>query len=119
MTMLVTLEDAKAHLRIDTDDDDPDLVLKVHAASGAVLNYMKSSSVYEPDRDEAGNVMTDAGGKAVYTDEIKFEVRAAVLLMLGFLYKNRDEDADDAFAPGYLPRPVTALLYPLRDPALA
>ncbi|MYZ41414.1 phage gp6-like head-tail connector protein [Achromobacter sp. KS-M25] len=116
---LVTLEDAKAHLRIDSDDDDADLLLKIGAASSSVLNYMKSGVVFEPKRDASGSVELDADGNVVYTRDVRFEVRAAVLLMLGFLFKNRDDDADSAFEPGYLPRPVTALLYPLRDPALA
>ncbi|MNW21504.1 hypothetical protein D3C71_2224620 [compost metagenome] len=48
---------------------------------------------------------------------VKYEVQAATLLQLGFLYKDRDENADGAYDMGYLPKPVMALLYSLRDPA--
>ncbi|MNY54474.1 hypothetical protein D3C86_1903520 [compost metagenome] len=50
---------------------------------------------------------------------VRFEVEAAVLILIGHFYKDRDENADGAFDQGYLPKPVTALLYALRDPALA
>ncbi len=108
MTMLVTLQEAKDHLRIDMPDEDQDLTLKVHAASGAVLRYLKSSAAAY--FDEQGEVIEGA---------LPFEVKAATLLMTGYLYRQRDEDTDREFEQGYLPRPVTALLFPLRDPALA
>ena len=106
MTLLVTLAQAKEHLRIDTADGDADLTLKIHAASAAVLNYMKSASVYET---------VQSGG----TPAVRFEVQASVLLMLGYLNKDRDGDPDHEYEAGMLPRPVTALLYALRDPSLA
>lgn len=110
MTMLVTLEQAKAHLRIDTADEDADLTLKIHAASSAVMNYLKSAIIFEP-------AIVD--GILVYTTVVRFEIQAAVLLMVGYLYKDRDSDPDREYEPGMLPRPVTALLYPLRTPSLA
>lgn len=106
--MLITLEEAKRHLRVDDESDDSDIELKTHAASGAVRNYLKS----------AADAYFDADG-AVIADVVPFEVKAATMLMLGYLYKDRDENADGAFDQGYLPKPVTALLYPLRDPAFA
>lgn len=117
--MLVTLQEAKAHLRIDTDDGDADLTLKIHGASGAVMNYIKGGLLYIQEVDGDGALVVDAGGNPVYTDDVRFEVKAAVLLMLGYLDKDRDNDANREYETGYLPRPITALLYPLRDPALA
>lgn len=115
--MLVTLQEASDHLRRDTSDDDADLELKIHAASGAVRRYLKSASPYEID--SSGNPVTDSSGEPV----VLFEVRAAVLLMLGELYKSREGEQGGEIPTqwgyGYLPRPVVALLYPLRDPALA
>lgn len=127
--MLVTLQEASEHLRRDTVDDDQDLTLKIHAASAAVLNYLKREALaYEPERDEAGSIILDEHGAPVpvLDDEnkpiVRFEVRAAVLLMLGELYKNREGEQDGEIPTqwgyGYLPRPVVSLLYPLRDPAL-
>lgn len=109
--MLVTLQQASDHLRRDTDADDADLTLKIHAASAAVLNYLSVGA----DRflDSSGEMITDSAGDPV---DIPYEVQAAVLLMVGTLYKDRD--ASDAFERGYLPAPVTALLYPLRTPTV-
>ncbi|UVM07055.1 head-tail connector protein [Pseudomonas laurylsulfatiphila] len=106
--MFITLEEAKLHLRVDGDSDDSDITLKTHAASGSVRRYLKSAA--DPYFDEAGEVIPD---------KVPFEVKAATQLMLGYLFNQRDEDSGREFEPGYLPRPVTALLYPLRDPALA
>lgn len=122
--MLVTLDQASAHLRRDTAADDGDLTLKIHAASGAVLNYLKRGSPYVPNLDSAGDPVLDSAGDPVPALDsagdplVLFEVQAAVLLMVGYLYRLRDANDEDAFDRGYLPKPVTALLYPLRDPEL-
>jgi len=112
MVMLVSLQKASDHLRRDTSDDDNDLILKIHAASAAVINYLKDGATF---LDSAGEIEVDTNGDAV---NVPFEVQAATLLMIGFLYKDRDENADGAYEMGYLPRPVMALLYPLRVPAV-
>lgn len=123
--MLVTLREAQDHLRVDTDADAQDLSLKCMAASGAVMNYLKSSSPYELERDSNGDPMLDSSGRVIPVRDssgntfVRWEVKAAVLLMTGYLYRLRDDNQDTAFERGYLPMPVTALLYPLRNPALA
>ena len=123
--MYVTLERGKQHLNMDHDLDDVLITAYIGAASGAVKNYLKSASAYEVERDSNDDPILDSSGDPTYEVDssgdkvVKYEVQAAVLLMLGFLYKDRDENPDQAFAQGYLPKPVTALLYPLRDPALA
>lgn len=104
--MLVTLDEARDHLRSDSADDDADLTIKIHAASGSVINYLKAPAFI----DETGAIIESA---------VPFEVKAATLLLVGYLYKDRDSDEGGEYQQGYLPRPVTALLYPLRDPALA
>lgn len=114
--MLVTIEQASAHLRRDTDADDNDLVLKIEAASGAVLNYLKDGA--DEFLDTAGQVPLDSNGDPV---GVPYEVRAAVLILLGVFYSYREGEAgiiNPQFSHGYLPPTVTALLYPLRDPAL-
>lgn len=123
--MYVTLARAKQHLNMDHDLDDPLIEVYVQAASGAVKNYLKSASPYEIERDSNDDPILDSSGDPLYVVDssgdklISYPVQAAVLLMVGFLYKDRDENPDSAFDRGYLPRPVTALLYPLRDPACA
>lgn len=121
----VTLDRAKAHLGMDHDEDDTLISAYISAASGAVKNYLKSASAYEVERDSNDDPVLDSNGDPVYArdsngaKEVRLEVQQAVLLLIGYFYKNRDENPDNAFAQGYLPAPVTALLYPLRDPALA
>ncbi|HBO3004323.1 TPA: phage gp6-like head-tail connector protein [Pseudomonas aeruginosa] len=123
--MYVTLERAKAHLGMDHDEDDTLISAYISAASGAVKNYLKSASAYEVERDSNDDPVLDSNGDPVYArdsngaKEVRLEVQQGVLLLIGYFYKNRDENPDNAFAQGYLPAPVTALLYPLRDPALA
>lgn len=122
--MYVTLARAKAHLNMDHDDDDTLITAYIQAASGAVKNYIKSASVYEVLRDTNDDPILDSNDDPTYeTDSsgdkiVRFEVQAAVLILIGHFYKDRDENPDGAFEAGYLPKPVTALLYPLRDPAL-
>jgi hypothetical protein len=47
------------------------------------------------------------------------DIQMAVILLAGHYYRNPDNDIEEAFERGYLPRPVTAILYPLRDPTMA
>src|SRR5207245_838994 len=109
--MLVTLEQASAQLRRDTTDDDADLTLKIKAASRAVVTYLKTPSF----ADSAGDVIEDSSGIAIDVPE---DVQIATLLLVGYFYKQRDEDAGKEFEAGALPRPVTALLYPYRTPTI-
>lgn len=101
--MILTTDQAVDHLRLDPDEADAagdELTDVMAAAESAVLRYLKVA--------EADIV---AGDLPV--------VVAAAKLMLGYLWRLRDEDEKGEFEPGFLPRPVTALLYPLRDPTLA
>lgn len=100
-----TLTDTKRSLRmLDTEtDDDALLEMLITAASKSVANYLKSS---------ADPLLPDGA-------EIPGEVRVATIILVGFLYRSPDQDPDKYFERGYLPAPVTALLYPLRDPAIA
>lgn len=121
----VTLERAKAHLGMDHDEDDTLISAFISAASGAVKNYLKSASAYEVERDSNDDPVMDSNGDPEYVRDssgdkvVALPVQQATLLLIGYFYKDRDENSDGAFAQGYLPPPVTALLYPLRDPAVA
>jgi len=91
---LITLAEAKTHLRVLGDELDADITLKGIAASDIVLDYLKRPA------DE-------------WTAETApFKVKAATLLVLGGLFENREggEPINDA---------VRSLLHRLRDPALA
>jgi hypothetical protein len=112
--MLVSLANAKDHLRMDTTAEDGLIELYIHAASGAILNYLKSGA--DAFLDSSGIVSLDSNLEPI---GVPYEVQAATLILVGHFFKDRDENANGAFQQGYLPMPVTALLYPLRDPALS
>ena len=78
MIMLVTLEQASAHLRRDTNDDDADLTLKIQAASAAVINYLKDAV----DFIDSSGTLIDAA--------VPYPVKAATLLIIGQLYNDRE-----------------------------
>lgn len=111
MVMLVTLQQAMDHLRVDNDAEENDLLLKIAAASGAVLNYINPGA--DVFLDSLGEPAVDSNGVAI---GIPYEIQAATLLLLGYFYKDRDGDPDKAYEMGFLPRSVTALLYPHRTP---
>lgn len=108
MVQLVSLTEVQNALRIDGDDDDGALYLAIEAASGAVLNYLK-----------AGKDAFMSDGEIIAGMEVPAEVRIATILLVGEWRRNPDNNVEGAFERGYLPMPVTALLYPLRDPAIA
>jgi len=113
MTSLVTVNRCKAALNIDhTDDDAVKLPLLIAAASGAVINYLKGQAAEIMDLDAINSSPADL-------DSVPEEVAMATILLVGQFYREPDGDAEKAFERGYLPMPVTALLYPLRDPAVA
>jgi hypothetical protein len=125
MLQYVTLQQAKDHLRVDHDSEDNDITLKIVAASGAIKNYLKFSSPYEPMRDSNDTPLLDSNDIPILDEDssgnpiVRWEVRAAVLMLLGIFYRDRDGQEMKDWAHGYLPAPITALLYPLRDPAIA
>jgi len=92
----VTLAQAKAHLRLATPPghpDDADVQEKLDAAEAAILRYV--------ERSPAGAALVQewTGGAA------PADLRAAVLLQLGELWRFRGDD------------PATLALSPAREPA--
>ena len=105
---LITLRQAKTHLKVDQDFDDLDIDRKRRQASGIVLDYVKID-VHATDFD-----WTDDLGEPLYVPP---EVEAATLLVLGGLYENRDGDVFRSPQP--LSQPAMDLLWRHRCPALA
>jgi hypothetical protein len=120
MTMLVTVEDAKARLRIVHDAEDLDLEMMIQQASAAVLNYLNLPLDYYGATPSAGS---DSDSEPVSSDgtvtiPVPAEVQLATLLLVGILYRDRDGTGAKEWQHGYLPWPVTSFLYPLRDPVM-
>jgi hypothetical protein len=112
--MLVTLAQAKLRLRIDSDDSDGDLELMIAGASRACVRYLKTGA--DVFLDSAGDPHLDSNGDALGVPE---DVANAVLMLVGIWRRDPDGVDSEKWAQGYLPGPVTAILYPLRIPTLA
>jgi len=101
MVALVTLEAAKAHLRVDDDTQDDEVETKLNDASDIIVDYLK-----RPDHD--------------WTDEtVPGQVRSSVLLVLGALWENREGVGQYAEELDPISPAVVSLLMRMRDPALA
>jgi hypothetical protein len=103
----VTLEQAKLHLRIDDDYGDSDLQLKISAGSAALLAYIQGS------RDK---VVSD-DGELIEGDELE-RMRTALLVLLGYLDRNRGGEEEEKLKHGELPFSVSMLVYDLRRPTI-
>lgn len=116
MAMLVTLTQARDHLRSDATADDTDLELKIKAASRAVLTYLKPAGVAALlEVDSSGDPIEDSDG---VIEDAPEDLQLATLLLIGVFYRDREGTETANWTPGYLPGPVISLLYPYRDPAL-
>lgn len=128
MAEMVTLAEARNHLRLDTGTaDDAWLAIFIPAISEAVLNWLKDEwRAYVPEEDSNG-IVTDSNGDPIPAIplEARWSVKAAVLLELGNVYRNREGEGKDNVVPdaagwGYvLNKASTALLAPLRKTTVA
>lgn len=109
MPNVITLQEAKDHLRVTSVADDGDINDKLSAATQVVIDYLTR-------RDTDWNAEM-----AEWTSTtIPASVRAAILVQLGELYRNRGDELDGRPAgPTSLSPTVTSLLMRYRDPGLA
>lgn len=111
---LVTLAQAKAHLRVIHDDEDGDIRLKLSAATRMAIVYL-DRDVYESQEELDAAIA--AGVARSYpllaTDDDMEMVRAGILLLLGDLYANREETITGTIAT-QLPTGARSCLRPLR-----
>ncbi|EBV2922121.1 phage gp6-like head-tail connector protein [Salmonella enterica subsp. enterica serovar Oranienburg] len=107
MIELVTLEEAKMHLRIDDDYGDSDLTLKIQGGSAAILSYIQGSRTLVVD--DSGNLIEG---------EPLTRVQTAMLVLLGYLDRNRGGEEEEKLKQGELPFSVTMLIYDLRRPTI-
>lgn len=102
----ITLDIAKAHLRVDHTDDDADITRKLDQANAIVWDYIKKV----PDGSD---------GWAPTAGQLSI-VESATLMVLSKLYDDRNIGEEDGnVALGYLTLQVTSILHRLRHPALA
>jgi len=103
MIDLITLEEAKAHLRETGSNADADIEQKIFTASAILFDYLK----IDPD---ASPLSVPWG----IENETPGVIKAAVCLMVGELYRNREAKDSDVLSDH-----VKRLLHRRRDPALA
>lgn len=131
MTELVTVAEAKLHLRADTADE-AWLNIFIPAISQSVLNWLKDTwRAYMPELDADGNPIIDSAGDQIPIVDSdgdmtpRWEVKAAVLIELANVFRFREGEGTDNVVPsdaghGYvLNKQSTALLAPLRKSTLA
>lgn len=111
MIKLCTRDEAKRMLKIDTVDEDELIDALIAASSELIVLYLKGRA--------ASVIGINDSGIIVDVTAIPNRVRIATAMLVGYLKNNPDSDDGKAFEMGYLPKPVMALLYSSRDPALA
>ena len=99
--MIVTLEEAKTHLRVQHDEEDTLIEGLIAQAQTAAEDFCRVS--FEPYVDDEGR---EAG--------VPGPVKLAVLLMVGYFYEHRE--AEDGAGFRTMRRAFMTLLYPYRDP---
>lgn len=106
MTALLTLEEIKAHLRVDHDADDDMLMDKVRQATAVLLAYIQGS------RDK---VIREDG--ELIPGEALTRMKGAAMRLTGMLYRNRIlRSRKNCFRE--LPFSVSVLIYDLRCPTV-
>lgn len=99
---IITLEQAKLHLRVDASEEDAHILLLIGAAQEQAEGYL-NRKVYEADSE----VKPEDERPLV----ANFSIRAAMLLMIGDLYAGRE----DQYAAGnQFPQASRRLLDPYR-----
>ena len=109
----VSLDQVKARLRIDNDDEDIDLIGMIEQCTSVITAYLKLPGAYQ---DSSGQIPVDSNGDPL---GVPSEVQLATLLLIGFMYRDRDGSDMANWQQGFLPWQVTAPIYHLRVPTMA
>jgi hypothetical protein len=116
--MLVSLDTARNWVRLDSTDDDAILEAVIVSASDMIVNHLGADALERLAMVDSNGVIPVDSEDLVAVD-VPGAVLQATRYLIAWIYRNRDADGDQAFERGYLPAPVAAALYPLRDPVLA
>ena len=111
--MFVTLDQVKSRLRIDNDDEDDDITSMIQQATAVITAYLKLPGAYE---DSSGQIPVDSSGDFI---GVPREVQLSTLILIGYLYRDRDGADMANWQQGFLPWQVTAPIYHLRDPTIS
>lgn len=111
--LFVTLQQVKDHLRIDDDDSDDDLTLKITQAEAIITDYMH----VDPAMLEGSPPLFTSSSPLLWSDRDLSVIQSAVLLVLSALYDDEmNRTLADYMAPGGV---IALLLARLRYPAFA
>lgn len=127
---LVTLQEAKNHLLVDTSAGDAWIEMAIEGVSDAVLRWLKNDwRAYVLLEDSNGNVIVDSNGDPFPLEDsngpiVKPVVKMATLVELAVQYRFRDGDGTPAvpshWGHGYvLSAGPTSLLAALRKSTVA
>lgn len=100
MSLSLTLDEVKASLRIDHDDDDAQLLTLISASVRQIDVFLKVKN------------------EADYTDYETDDIRTAAIMLVGALYRTPDAGNGAEWIDG-LPHPIYRMLYPYRTPTVA
>ena len=107
--MLVPLERAREHLRVDPGQEAELIGLYLLAAQQSAVDYLNRQVFADQGALDAA-VAADSAGD--YPMVVNAAIQAAVLLVLGHLYANREEVASGGVAQ--IPYGARSLLWPHR-----
>ncbi|MFB3129365.1 head-tail connector protein [Stenotrophomonas maltophilia] len=107
---LISLEQARAHCRVDTDDD---ALLELYgtASEGAAQQFLNRRVFKDTESMAAAVLDGTAGVDPMLAND---SIRAAILLMLGHLYRTREDVQGSDGATVQVPMGAHSLLWPYR-----
>jgi hypothetical protein len=108
----VSIQQVKVDLRIDNDDEDADIGLKISAASRSLAVYIQLPDAFQ---DSSGAIPLDSSGDPIVDED----VQQATLILVGIMYRDRDGTEMEKWQQGYLPFAVTSFVYHRRVPSMS